>query len=70
MGYHDALRDDIRMEHDHIQTLYFPRCMFCGQEHRSWNYITGRLYLCPACRPHKRLLLETGLISQGERKCD
>lgn len=70
MGYHDALRDGIRMDKNLNQTLYFPRCIFCRQEYRSGNYISGQLYLCPHCRQHKRVLLETGLISKGDRKCD
>ena len=56
MSYADAMRDGIRVAREHGQSVYYPRCQFCGLEVRSWNYLAQNRYTCKQCRPHKRLL--------------
>ena len=55
MSYLEAKADGIRIEMENRQTLYYPRCQFCGQEVRSFNYLRRNQYTCPVCRPYKAL---------------
>ena len=72
MGYHDALRDGIRMGGTHKPDGYYPRCQFCGCEFFSMSYSSNLRYTCAGCKPMKKLLLATGLFgsSKDESKCD
>lgn len=72
MGYHDALRDGIRMSGQNRPSGYYPRCQFCGREFFAMNYRSDIRYTCDRCKPIKKLLLATGLFgsSKDERKCD
>lgn len=62
MSYNEAIADGIRIIKDQIQTIYYPRCQFCGDEVKSFNYIRSINYTCPGCRPMKRVLLKTGIF--------
>ncbi|MEA5064437.1 MAG: hypothetical protein VB065_00180 [Eubacteriales bacterium] len=55
MSYTEAQRDGIRTVQEKGQTIYYPRCQFCGAEVRSWNYLPRNRYTCEACRPFKAL---------------
>lgn len=72
MGYHDALRDGIRLSEPNRPSGYYPRCQFCGREFFTMNYRADIRYTCDRCKPLKKLLLATGLFgsSKDERKCD
>lgn len=72
MGYHDALRDGIRMSEPNRPRGFYPHCQFCGQEFFTMNYRSDIRYTCDRCKPLKKLLLATGLFgsSKNERKCD
>jgi len=37
-------------------------CRFCGDEVRSLNYLRDRHYVCKECKPHKEILLKTGIF--------
>lgn len=51
MGVADAQQDGVRMGQGKYGTEYYPCCFFCLREVRSQNYIAGRRYVCPACKP-------------------
>jgi formamidopyrimidine-DNA glycosylase len=55
LSYLEAKADGIRIEAQNRQTMYYPRCQFCGQEVRSFSYLRRNRYTCPACRPYKAL---------------
>ena len=61
MSYIDAKNDGVRVDNEKGQTIYYPRCQFCGDEVRSWNYLPRNRYTCKACRPYKAQFQKTGL---------
>lgn len=68
MSYREAKADGVRVGKHGVQTVYFPPCMFCGDEVFSYNYLRNRKYTCTACRPHKTILLATGLYDDKRER--
>ncbi len=62
MSYREAKEDNIRISKAGRMTYYFPHCRFCGDEVRSLNYLRDRHYICKECKPHKEILLKTGIF--------
>lgn len=62
MSYKEAIDDGIRIVKAGHSNYYYPRCRFCGEEVRSLNYLRERHYVCKDCKPHKDILLKTGLF--------
>lgn len=62
MSYHEAKADGVRISTCKGQSVYYPLCMFCGQEVFSYHYLRNVNYTCRECRPHKRVLLSTGIF--------
>lgn len=70
MGYHEAVRDGIRLEKRRSGSVYHPPCKLCGKGVPSLTYKPDYPYLCPACRPFRELMLDLGWLSKDESKCD
>lgn len=62
MSYYEALEDGVRIEKGRRQNAYYPRCKFCGVEVFSYSYVRNYDYICKDCKPHKKVLLRTGLF--------
>ena len=62
MSYYDAIKDGVRTKNNHRTTFYYPKCKFCGAEVFSYSYVRGYNYICKNCKPHKKVLLSTGLF--------
>ena len=62
MSYYEALADGVRIKKGHTKNTYYPRCRFCGAEVFSYSYVRGYKYICKDCKPHKKVLLSTGLF--------
>lgn len=63
MSYYEALQDGVRIKKNPIQSAYYPRGKFCGEEVFSYSYVRGYDYICSDCKPKKKSLLSTGLFS-------
>lgn len=68
MSYHEAREDGVRVGTFKRQTVYYPRCLFCGKEVFSYHYLRDADYACRECRPDKRLLLATGLFPDRRKR--
>ncbi len=68
MSYHEALADGVRIEKCDGTTVYYPPCMFCGQDVFSWHYIPRNRYICTQCKPMQKSLLKTGLFPLPDKK--
>lgn len=69
MSSRDAKADGVRIAFSKEgKIVFFPPCTFCGVEVFSYNYLPGHHYACPGCRPHKRILLSTGLFPRKRDK--
>ncbi|AEO12427.1 MAG TPA: hypothetical protein DEF39_04425 [Hungateiclostridium thermocellum] len=73
MSYKEALLDGIRIEQKGKQARYYPRCIFCGTEVMSCNYVPNYNYICSDCKKIKKTILKTEIFrikTKDESKCD
>jgi very-short-patch-repair endonuclease len=55
MSYQDAVRDGIRIAEEYKRIVYFPHCVYCGKEVKTWFYFSEYGYSCVECEALKRL---------------
>jgi len=68
MSYKEALQDGIRIEKCGRQSRYYPRCIFCGTEVKSYNYVQHYNYICSDCRKLKNTFMKTGIFKLKTKK--